>query len=150
MPPTSGTRPMRTSGIPRRAPVDCDSCVAGEREFEAESADEAVQRADDRLLDTLDPVQSDACDSRDEAPKALQVGTAAFAAARAGVVAERSEIDSRREGLTLAVENDRADVGTIDLVERLRERRGASPVECVALLGPVERDIRDLAFDFYS
>jgi hypothetical protein len=137
---------MRTSGIPSRAPDRRDSRVARERELEPESADEAMQRADDRLLDTLDAIQR-RLRLRDEASKALHVGPAAFAAARAGVVGEGSEIDPRRERLSLAINDDRANVVAIDLVDRLGKRAEHRLVNRVALLRTVERDIRDLAFD---
>src|SRR5271166_4619985 len=123
-----------------------DSRIACERELEAESADEAVQRADDRLLDTLDPVQRP-LRLRHEAPKALHVGAATVTALRAGVVGEGSEIDARRERLSLAVNDDRANLGTIDLVDRVGNRAEHRLVNRVALLRPVERNIRDLTVD---
>src|SRR5208282_3787124 len=124
----------------------CDSRVARERQLEAESTDEAMQRADDRFLDTLDAVQRRLrlCD---EAPEALHVGTAALAALRAGVVGERSEIDAGRERLALAVNDNRAHVGTIDLVDRLGNRAEHRLVNRIALFRPAEHDVRDLTFD---
>ncbi len=124
----------------------CDSRIACERQLEAEAADEAVQRADDRLLDTLDPVQR-RLRLRHEAPKALHVGTAALAALRAGVIGERGEVDAGRERLSLAVNDNRANFGPIDLIDRLGNRTEHRLVNRVALLGPIERDIRDFALD---
>ena len=105
-----------------------------------------MQRADNRLLDTLDPIQR-RLRFRYEASKALHVGPAAFAAARAGVVGERGEIDPRRKRLSLAIDDDRANVDTIDLVDRLGQRTEHRLVNRITLLRPIERDIRDLTFD---
>src|SRR5713101_1400518 len=54
---------------------------------------------------------------------------------------------NRRERLALAINYNRADLGTIELVERLGNRPEHRLVNGVSFFGAVQRDIRELTLD---